>query len=60
MTYFTYLFGDLQHNSGICELGTSIPLSIADLNVVLPLFINKKDITNFHLILREVTTKLKQ
>ena len=52
MTYLTHLINGLQYNSGIHELRTPIPLSIADLNVVFSLFIDKKDITDLHLDFR--------
>lgn len=60
MTYLTHLIRGLQHNSGICELRTPIPLSIVDLNIVFSLFIDKKDITDLHLDFKRTDNKLKQ
>ena len=60
MKYLTHLINGLQHNSGIHELRTPIPLSIADLNVVFLSLLTKRTLLIFIWILREVTTKLKQ
>ena len=59
MTYLTHLINGLQHNSGIHELRTPIPLSIADLNVVFSLFIDKRDITDLHLDFKRSDDKIK-
>ena len=59
MTYLTHFIRGFQHNSGICELRTPIPLPISNLNVVFSLFIDKKDITDLHLDFKRSDNKIK-
>ena len=53
--YLTHLIRGLQHNSGIQQLRTPIPLPMRDLNT---LFVDKKDITHLHLELKRSVDKV--
>ena len=55
-TYQTHLVRGLQHNLGIQQLRTPIPLPMTDLNTI---FIDKKDITHLHLDLKRSSDEVK-